>query len=445
MGSSSIPFKNTSAMAILAEQRSALTDKSERSATSGCGCRRSNAARPLKSCTYEDNFNFAFSFYQPMIDYLDAKVSSGNVRGSEALPRLRFLEEQSLQQKSGGNSNNNSSIQKVDNNKSSSAMFRSYTERDLKSLIQAAEEEKESGNRTADEVSGARMRSNKQYAYSRGRAVTFNSNSNTTPFDRKREQGMSSVQQQRSSFSSLLSSSSSSFPSSGVKLGVSKSTLSSSGAAAASTSGTTTPAPQYSLAKECIKASLLTKSPVVDEIRSKLAESKRRFAEEKERESRMMTLSSGFRKMFQDDDEPAIFYEEDEEVDRRKGSPYKGIQRSHSFGAFTKKAKKDVQKQMAFNAVIQQQHEPRRSTAPLGRSISEAATACSSSSITELHSPVSFLMRRGSNKNVCFTSANDLMDDVMVAGVSDAPAPPVQFSATFDESRDDVEYWKDVW
>lgn len=469
-----------------------MSDITDRSGTSAS--RRSNPGRPLKSSTYEDNFNFAVSFYQPMIDYLDKKVSDGgagsgslsnnNRKEPFALPRLRFLEEQSLQQKRVGGGEGTYTANKnntATNSYSTKPIQRSYTERDLKTLIQAAEIDKEnSSKRTADEVSGAsgsstgRIR-NIPYG-SRGRTVTFIN-------DNSRSGEMSSLLKPSSSTSALLSLSSSStstsipstsFPS-GVKLGVSKSTLSSGpGTSSSSSSNTIAPTPtsDYSLTKESIKASLLSKSAVVDEISSKLAESKRRFAEEKERECKKLMGKTA--------NSTTIGFFNDEE----QSSPLYGLQRSHSFGAFTKKAKRDVQDQIAFNSVVQQQRQSQRfltsaaatatATAglnrskaqapqtPLARSISKAL-AINPSSITELHSPVSLLRRSSkSSKNVRFTTsapANDVMveDDSRVdagvgirGGVVDSNAAfhsqQLNFNVILDDTRnDDVEYWKDLW
>lgn len=497
MGSLSTPFKNTSAMAILAEQRSVLSDISERSGTSGLP-RRSNSSRPLKSSTYEDNFNFAFSFYQPMIDYLDKKDDGGGGSSTrnrnEPLPRLRFLEEQSLRQKSGSSKEVDGSTSL--NTSKSPSMIRSYTERDLKTLIAQANSKENSKRTAADEVSGGgddgsseisnRMSRAKQYCYggggggaSRGhtRAVTFIDNSYG---------GQEMSSRLPSSSSSFLLPSSSSFPS-GVKLGVSKSTLSRSASdvtkaynycnSSSNTSSNTTPTPasQYSLTKESIKASVLSKSVAVDQISSKLAESKRRLAEEKERESRCKTrmlFSSGDRYNADDDDD------DDDVNDSRSRFT---LQRSHSFGAFTKRAKKVVEDQIAFNAVVQQRSSGGGSGAkgnfPLvAGSISSEVGTAGSTSITELHSPVSFqrstssISRSGSRrdsvgnngKNVRFscstktskeedTSKSSSGDNNKITS-DDASSSPsssgreVRFSVTYDENREaDAEYWKDLW
>lgn len=501
MGSLSTPFKNTSAMAMLAEQRSVLSDISERSGTSGLP-RRSNSSRPLKSSTYEDNFNFAFSFYQPMIDYLDKKDDGGGGSSTrnrnEPLPRLRFLEEQSLRQKSGSSKEVDGSTSL--NTSKSPSMIRSYTERDLKTLIAQANSKENSKRTVADEVSGGgddgssgisnRMSRAKQYGYGGGgsgatrghsRAVTFTDN-------RSGGQEMSSRLPSSSSSSTFLLSSSSS--PSGVKLGVSKSTLSRSASditkaynycnSSSNTSNNTTPTPasQYSLTKASIKASVLSKSVAVDEISCKLAESKRRLAEEKERESRCKT-----RMLFPSGDRYNAEEDDDDEHDSRSRFT---LQRSHSFGAFTKRAKKVVEDQMAFNAVVQQRNSGGGSGAkgnfPLvARSISSEVGTAGSTSITELHSPVSFqrstsnISRSGSRrdsvgnngKNVRFSCSTKTskMEDTSKSSSGDnnkitsddasslspsssasSSAREVRVSVTFDENREaDAEYWKDLW
>ncbi len=75
--------------------------------------------------TYEDNFNFAFSFYQPMIEYLDKKLS-GVSTARDGLPHLPYTEELPL-------SRSRPSSEK------GPRRTNSYTKRDIDNLMAASD------------------------------------------------------------------------------------------------------------------------------------------------------------------------------------------------------------------------------------------------------------------------------------------------------------------
>lgn len=91
--SNSIKMKSSpSAMAILAEQRGLLAEaQSESSQTS-----RKPLRTPRGTKTYDDNFDFALSFYQPMIDYLDKKSTDFPPFDRKELPHLPYVDERCL-------------------------------------------------------------------------------------------------------------------------------------------------------------------------------------------------------------------------------------------------------------------------------------------------------------------------------------------------------------
>ena len=94
---------------------------------------------PTSSSTYEDNFNFGFSFYQPMIEYLDKKLS-GLQMTKEDLPHLPYLNERGLQRhrasfrdRTGGTTSSNTSNE--ERTRRPPLRVRSYTERDFRDLV----------------------------------------------------------------------------------------------------------------------------------------------------------------------------------------------------------------------------------------------------------------------------------------------------------------------
>lgn len=74
-------------MAILAEQRGLLAETQS-----------SESRKPLRTPrrTYEDNFDFAFSFYQPMLDYMDKKLTADFPFDRKELPHLPYVDERCL-------------------------------------------------------------------------------------------------------------------------------------------------------------------------------------------------------------------------------------------------------------------------------------------------------------------------------------------------------------
>lgn len=114
---------SSSAMALIAASR---WDSRAPAPASGPG-----GPRALHTATYEDNFNFGFSVYQPMIDYLDKKLSSmttsdpgaARTNGDEELPHLPFSDEIGLL--------DNRPVRRVN----------SYSKRELESFVKAADED----------------------------------------------------------------------------------------------------------------------------------------------------------------------------------------------------------------------------------------------------------------------------------------------------------------
>lgn len=82
----------TSAMALLAASRWESQEHQTKS---------EKTKRPVKvpPSTYEDNYNFGFSVYQPMMDYLDQKLSGLCTTGAKESPRLPYSDEMGFQSK----------------------------------------------------------------------------------------------------------------------------------------------------------------------------------------------------------------------------------------------------------------------------------------------------------------------------------------------------------
>ena len=224
-------------MALIAASRYESSD----SATSDKHSRTKKSYKPSTS-TYDDNFNFAFSFYQPMIDYLDKKIS-GVSTAKDGLPHLPYTDEVAVKSRSSDNDLNNCGIRRAN----------SYTKRDIANLMDASD-------RQGSKSTGLSSRST-------------NSASGSSSYGSKSVRGPESSVEDRGS----------------VKLGMSKST------------STSTLSTQYSMSKMSIRQALTSKSPTVTALEEgklernrdlKLASLTKTFGLDRQRDSAFSTSST---------------------------------------------------------------------------------------------------------------------------------------------------------
>jgi hypothetical protein len=297
------------------------------------------AARGTK--TYEDNFDYAFSFYQPMIEYLDRKLSGLDVSGEE-LPHLRYSDERGVEQVRKYNLKDRSRSDLSGG--SERRVVRSQTERDLKeAILLTSAEEKEDESKGKEE---RMMRVAKQYGYSRD--AQNPSSSSTTKSLLLRHEGETSR----------------------VKLGVSKSTSSSS---------LLVPTPNSN--NDSIRKPLYAKSFTVKDLQDygynaqckemiqtrKMMASRRTDNEFDAAKNTALSQSSAFTasSSFSPSRTSTFFLEKDKDEQTTNSR----LQKSRSFGAFTDKAKRDTEDALRMDTLHQVASKYKRAfTSVLGRS-----------------------------------------------------------------------------
>jgi len=394
MASRSNSFKTKSAqsaMAILAEQRALLSDgQSAESKQTRVPVR---AARGTK--TYDDNFDYAFSFYQPMIEYLDRKLLGLNV-GGEDLPHLRYSDEVGVEQVR-KHSLKRRTRSDVGDRRVVGAV-RSQTERNLNEAILRAEEKDESQKDERRKVA-------KQYGYSRDAP---NPSSSST-------KSLSEGETSR------------------VKLGVSKSTSSSS----------LTPDNDDSIRKSIYYATRSLTSQDFNQQQHKDIQSRKFMTSTSHNESPVVGPSSS--SAFSTSSNFA-FSTESYSSASPKRTTTRPLQKSRSFGAFTDKALQDTEMTLRIDRLnkIRESIKSRRTLTSSSLLKDELENkelgTISYNNCTERES-------RPRRRNVHFSTAdydNEEDEEESIHSQFEVTRPLVKF--TFDMSKkNDAVYWENMW